>query len=392
MKPFFDLQKPQNDALERSHTLCHLIRKEIDRQGGQLSFAVFMELALYHPHLGYYNAETFDLGKKGDFTTAAEISPLYAACFARLALPLFEQLNHFNILEIGAGTGRFAHDLLLELKQAGSKFDHYYIYEISTALRKKQQDFLKTTCPELFHHFIWLDTLPPSFSGLMIANEVLDALPFHRFSLDDNQIKEKCVTWNKDQFSWINTEPTTPELTLKVDELCQLYSLQNGYESEINLRLSSFISTLTQALSTGILLFADYGYGQREYYHPLRSQGTLTCFYQHRHHHDPLILPGLQDITAHVDFTRVACEAVENQCQLAGFTTQAAFLLDCGLIDIASRKEKNLSEIEAFHLHQSIKSLTLPSEMGERVKMMALSKNIEIPLSGFGFLDRRRDL
>lgn len=392
MNTFFDLPKPHSSALKRSHALGECIRQAIHQQGGCISFAAFMDLALYHPRWGYYCTDTFDLGKRGDFTTAAEISPLYAGCFARQALQLFAQLKQGQLLEIGAGTGRFAGDLLLELKQLGVKFEHYYIYEISAALRKKQQHFLKTHCPELFHHFVWLETLPPAFTGMIIANEVLDALPVHCFRVEQKQIMEKCVTTENDQFIWINSTPTTSELTLKANHLRKLYALENGYESEINLHLASFISQLTQVLSQGTIVLADYGYGQQEYYHPLRQHGTLTCFYQHRHHNHPLILPGLQDITAHVDFTRVAEEAIANQCQLAGFSTQAAFLLSCGLIDMAEEKEKALSEIDAFHLHQSIKSLTLPSEMGERVKIMALSKKIDIELLGFRLQDRRRDL
>ncbi len=388
MAAFYDLPKLEN----RSKSLSECIRQEMHKQGGSLSFATFMEFALYHPMFGYYNADTFNIGKHGDFTTAAEISPLYAHCFARAVLPILIHLKQHTLLEIGAGSGLFAHDLLRELDNRGLALNHYYIYEISPNLRKQQQDFLRSTCPDFFPFITWLDTMPAHFTGTIIANEVLDALPVHCFRIEGIAPKEKCVTWKKNEFVWTLCEPTTPELTAKAKQLRECYALENGYESEINLNLKPFIHSITQTLSKGIILFADYGYGRQEYYHPERRQGTLTCFYQHRHHHNPLIMPGLQDITAHVDFTRVAEQAVENHCSLAGYTSQAAFLLACGLMDMAVEKEKNLSPSDEFQLHQSIKLLTLPSEMGERIKIMALAKNMELSLLGFGLQDRRRDL
>ncbi len=392
MANFQDFPQPENSALQRSKSLSECIRQEMNKQGGQMSFDTFMGLSLYHPQFGYYNADTIAFGQRGDFTTAAEISPLYAACFAQQALPIFEYLNERNILEIGAGSGRFAYDLLLTLHQLGGDIAHYYIFEISPILRKKQQDFLRIACPDFFHRITWLTELPQNFIGVIIANEVLDALPVHCFHIEKEDIQEKCVAWEQDQFVFRLSNPTSLELLEKVSQLRELYFLNPGYESEINLGLSSFIQATANALAKGIILFADYGYGQQEYYHPERWRGTLTCFYQHRYHDNPLIFPGLQDITAHVDFTRVAEEAINHQCSLVGYTSQAAFLLACGLMDLAVEKEKGLSQIDAFTLHQDIKLLTMPTEMGERVKVMALSKNVELRLFGFGLQDRRRDL
>jgi len=392
MTTIYDLPKPGHVALKRSRALSECIRQEIAKQHGVISFATFMELALYHPTLGFYNADTFTLGKHGDFTTAPEISPLFAKCFAKQIQQISNNLSSNNILELGAGTGRFANDLLSELDQNGCLPQHYYIYEISHGLRKKQQEFLRSACPHFFSRITWLDVLPVNFIGTIIANEVLDALPVHCFHIEDATVKERCIRIEKDEFTWQLEPPTTETLANEILKMRDHYALSSGYDSEINLYIHEFIPCIANALTQGIILFADYGYGQREYYHPERRQGTLTCFYQHRRHNNPLLLPGLQDITTHVDFTRVIEIAADTGCSLAGFTSQSAFLLACGLMNIAADEEKHLSPINEFRLHHAIKLLTMPTEMGERIKIMALSKNIELPLLGFHLQDRRRDL
>ncbi|HLB42724.1 MAG TPA: SAM-dependent methyltransferase [Gammaproteobacteria bacterium] len=350
-----------------------------------------MEEALYHPKWGYYNSKDFDIGKYGDFTTAPEISPLFAQCIAKQCRDIFEHLGTNHILELGAGTGRFAKDLLSYLDVLGCLPTAYYIYEKSSRLREKQKMFLQTY-PCFYSRIIWLDKLPKSFLGTIIANEVLDALPVHCFRINDRAIKERCVTWEKDAFIWQVRQSSSLELIDKVTLIRQIYSLHPGYESEINLNLHSFLQSITNMLEQGIILLIDYGYGRREYYHPERSHGTLTCFYQHRYHNNPLIFPGQQDITAHVDFTHVIEIAVENNCNLLGYATQASFLLDCGLLTLAKETEKHLSSIELINLHQAIKLLTLPTEMGERIKVMALGKKTTLALLGFQLQDRRQEL
>jgi SAM-dependent MidA family methyltransferase len=200
------------------------------------------------------------------------------------------------------------------------------------------------------------------------------------------------VTWENKQFSWKLSNPTSSELQYKVEQLQKNYDFDDGYESEISLDLPTFIQTLTDALNKGVILVSDYGYGQQEYYRPERSMGTLTCFYQHTHHDNPLIQPGFQDITAHVDFTSVIEAAASHGCALAGYTTQAAFLLDCGLMNLVEEQEKNLSPADKVNMHHAVKVLTMPAEMGERIKVMALAKNIELQLRGFHLQDRRREL
>lgn len=391
MTTIYDLVNPKDPALLRSKKLSECIEKVIAKRNAPIPFADFMELALYHPEFGYYTNTSFTMGPHGDFTTAPEISPLFAKCFARQLLQIFAQLHTIEILELGAGTGRFAYDLLFELSKQGCIPAHYYIYEKSMALQNKQKTFLKSACP-LFERIRWIDALPENFVGAIIANEVLDALPVHTFCIENNEIKERCVRFENNKFIWHYQHPSSDKLAKSALKIHDLYSLDNGYASEINLNIATLVKSLANCVSQGVMLFADYGYGQREYYHPERCKGTLTCFYQHHRHDDPLIFPGLQDITAHVDFTNVIETAVDEGFTLAGYTSQAAFLLACGLMQFASQAEKQLSPVEQFNLHQAIKLLTFPHEMGERIKIMALAKNIKISLLGFELQDRSREL
>lgn len=374
-----------------SNALIEIIKQEIERQQGHISFSRFMELALYDPHYGYYFSENMRLGAYGDFTTAPEISPLFAMCFVRQSEEIFSQIRSKNILEIGAGSGKFASDFLQYASQKNALPDQYFILEISASLRKKQKELLQKTCPNFYKHIVWLDKLPTHFNGIIIANEVLDALPVDCFHIEKNNIKERLIAW-KDKFAWEIGEPKTKIFAKKVEELREKYHLKDGYESEINTHLDGFIAAIVGCLNEGAILFADYGYGQEEYYHPQRQQGTLTCFYHHQRNNDPLVHVGLQDITAHVDFTRVAEIATENGCQLAGFTTQAGFLFACGLMEFAAQASEGLSAADEFAFNQSIKTLTLPSEMGEVIKVMGLTKNVHTKLMGFSMQDRRRDL
>lgn len=381
---------PDKTALAHSEKLIQHIRHHLAIEGDSISFARFMELALYAPGLGYYSAGSHKLGKMGDFVTAPEISPLFAQSIAMQMQQILTKLPSGSILEIGAGSGVFARDLLLKLESLNSLPKHYYILEISAELRARQKQFLKSTAPHLLPLITWIDHLPRDFIGVIFANEVLDAIPVNCFRIGNNEILERCVKWEDNKFQWDITPPITSELTEQVNFLRQEYSLFPGYESEIRLQMPPFIRSIADTLTKGVILFFDYGYGRSEYYHPDREQGTLMCFFQHYHHDDPFTYVGLQDITAHVDFTSVIETASEEHLTLAGFTTQASFLLACGLLDLAEQKE--LSEIEQFEQNQAIKKLTLPSQMGEIIKVMGLTKNFAEPLIGFNLHDRRRDL
>src|SRR3990167_4921891 len=364
------------------------IQQAIQQSGGAITFARFMQLALYHPQWGYYCTQQFT----DYFTTAPEISPLFAQCFAQQVQQIFTALPENNILELGAGTGQFAKSLLLELEKLNALPTRYCIKEISPTLRQQQQLLLQIHCPHLIERVTWLDQLPDSFVGVMMANEVLDALPVHLLQTTDSGTKELCITWENAKFSWCTRNPTNSLLAKYMALLQREYAFSPGYIAEINVVMVDLITALSQCLQQGVLFFVDYGYGQREYYHPDRRRGTLTCFHQHRHHDDPLLHVGEQDITAHVDFTRVAEAAVDAELTLAGYTTQAAFLLGCGLLTLAEEQAESMDIKAQYRQSQAIKQLILPSEMGERVKVMGLMKGGEISLMGFALGDRRRDL
>ena len=379
------------ERLQQCDALTQIIRQEIELAGGYMSFARFMELALYAPEYGYYNAETLKFGAEGDFVTAPGISPLFALCLAKQFAQVLAAVEGGDILEIGAGTGVLAKDVLLALEKAEQLPEHYFILERSLALRKQQKTLLQATVPHLFSRMVWLDELPKAgIKGIIFANEMLDAMPVHCFQITEESVLERCVVWESDQFQWRLQSPRQPILQERLTELKQYYALPNGYQSEINLALPSWISQIAQSLNQGLILLVDYGYGQREYYHPARMQGTLMSFCQHQKGHDPLAWPGLQDMTAHVDFTRVVESAMDARLNLVGYTTQAAFLFACGLMDMAHAG--NLTEVERYQQNQAIKRLTLPAEMGEIVKVMGLGKSLPGRLLGFNLYDRRHDL
>lgn len=350
-----------------------------------------MQLALYTPGLGYYSAPNIKLGREGDFVTAPEISPLFTRCLARQCQQILQMLPEGDILELGAGSGVLAKDLLLELESLNTLPQHYYIFETSEDLRQRQQSLLKASCPHLYSRIIWLESLTNvAITGCIFANEVLDALPTHCFRIENQTVVERCVTFDNNRFSWKTTAPTTEAITQLVTPIMQECALEDGYESEVNLMLAGFITTLAHTLKQGVLLLLDYGYGQREYYHPDRRQGTLMCYYQHHKQDNPFLFVGLQDITAHVDFTAVADNALAAGLKFKGYTTQTSFLMATGLLELA--QSATLSDKELFRQNQAIKTLTMPSEMGESIKVIGLSKELDISLIGFSLHDRSRDL
>lgn len=383
------LPKPSSLALDHSEKLRAFIQNDIDLAGGLIDFARFMELLLYAPGLGYYTAGTHKLGREGDFVTAPELSPLFAACMARQFQEIFEKMDQKNILELGAGSGIFVRDVLFELEKSEALPAHYYILEVSADLRQRQLLRFKTECPQFLSRIVWLDTLPETFNGIIFLNEVLDAMPVHRFEWHQGEIAECFVGFENNQFVFRHA-PASDALKKRVLAISENNTWPDFYCSEISFIHPAFIKSLAACLKQGVILLVDYGYGRREYYHPERQNGTLTCFYQHHRHADPLILPGLQDVTAHVDFTTIAESADEAGLSVSGFTTQAAFLLSCGILDLAQKTE--LNTVDQYKQNQMIKTLTLPSEMGEVVKIMALGSGVSGPWMGFAWQDRRADL
>ena len=346
-------------------------------ENGPLTFARYMQLVLYTPGLGYYSAGACKFGEAGDFVTAPEISPLFSQCIARQCQQLLVDLQGGDVLELGAGSGKMAVTILQELEHNDCLPNNYFILEVSADLRDRQERFIQSEIPHLGRRLKWLNQLPKvPFQGVIIGNEVVDAMPVHKFKVDKG-IKEVNVNWKEGQFIW---ELSESSLELKEYIKNLVIDFPEGYESEVNLLLRSWIASLADILQKGLILLIDYGFPRHEYYHPERNQGTIACHYRQRSHFNPLILIGIQDITAHVDFTVIAEAAALEGLIVAGFTHQAAFLLNCGIVKLMSQCE----DIAAWYCAvQEIKKLTLPSEMGELFKAIALTRNYHQPLLGF---------
>lgn len=377
------LPLPGADALAASQALRARIACEIDAAGGWISFARYMDLALYAPGLGYYTAGAAKLGECGDFATAPEISPLFARAVARQLAQLVAS-GAEEILELGAGSGRLAAGALLEMERGGRLPQRYRILEVSPELRERQRALLASHAPRLLERVSWVDVLPRRIHGVVLANEVLDALPVHVVAWREQDILERGVALESGAFVW-RERPADAQLL----RAAQAIEVAPPYVSEIGLHARALVATLAQRLERGVLLFIDYGFGRAEYYHPQRNTGTLMCHYRHRVHDDPFALPGLQDITAHLDFTAVAKAAQQEGLALLGYTTQAQFLLNCGLIDLL---RETPAEDAARYLPQAaaVQKLVSPAEMGELFKAIALGRGVEPPLLGFARGDQSR--
>jgi SAM-dependent MidA family methyltransferase len=399
---------PDPPAEDRAHSrrVGALISERIAAGGGWLSFADYMQVALYAPSLGYYSAGSRKLGADGDFVTAPEISPLFGAAIARQAAQVMRASNA-EILELGAGSGALAATLLAELAERGSAPVHYRILEVSADLRDRQQTLIRARVPHLAERVQWLERLPESFSGLVLANEVLDAMPIHLFEWREGAVAELGVALGQRDgrdghdggrdgiggihgFEW-STRPAQQGLAAIVRRLAHAHQWSTPYRSEVGLIAQAFVATVARMLTSGAALFIDYGFAAREYYHPQRAMGTLRCHYRHRVHDDPLFLPGLCDITAHVDFSAIAEHATGAGLELAGFTTQAHFLINCGITDLLLRTPPDDA---ARYLPQAnaAQRLLSPAEMGELFKAIVFTKGVDAPLLGFTAGDRRATL
>jgi SAM-dependent MidA family methyltransferase len=371
------LPTPSPEAARHSARLTEHIRNDIATHDGWISFARYMELALYAPGLGYYTAGAHKFGEAGDFITAPELSPLFGRTLARQAAEIMQH-SAPHILELGAGSGKLAADMLAELERLGSLPESYSILEVSADLRERQQARLRERLPHLFERVRWLDELPETFCGAVIANEVLDALPVHLVHWQDSALAERGVSANGEEFVW-QDRPIEDAALLQA---AQSIAVPDGYVSEICLAARGLVNSLAQRLQQGALLFIDYGFGAREYYHPQRSSGTLMCHYRHHAHDDPFFLPGLQDITAHVNFTDVAECGIDAGLELLGYTNQAFFLINCGIAELMQDvSPDNLRDY--LPLSGQLQKLTSPAEMGELFKAIALGRGIDEPLMGF---------
>ena len=357
-----------------------------------MPFSRFMEMALYEPGLGYYSAGLHKFGAGGDFITAPELGNVFARCLAKQIEQIADQLDDYCILEVGAGSGRLASDLMAALTNTAFPL-RYSILERSADLRKVQRETLQQEHPEWMDRVDWLDEPPAGvWQGVLIANEVLDALPVERFRISSGQVQQKEVSLDGENLGWSNGTASEALQSAVIRALgAGLEELAEGYTSEISLMMQPWLRGLCAGLERGCALFIDYGYPRQEYYCAHRSMGTLVCHYRHRAHDDPFVFPGLQDISAFVDFTALA-EAAD-ACGLActGYTSQAMFLLACGLDSIALDLER-LAHRERLEQAAEIRQLTMPASMGEKFQVMALSRGIDKALRGFEMLDLRHRL
>ena len=364
------------------------IGEQIVKEGGLVDFERFMSLALYAPGVGYYvnGAQKFGVG--GDFITAPELSPLFGYSLANQIAEIFAAFQHPNVLEFGAGSGALAVSVLEQLEQLDCLPVRYQILELSAELQQRQRDTIQQALPHLLERVEWLSHMPSSgWHGVVLANEVLDAMPVQRIRKSANQWQMQWVSYTDDayQTTW---KDTTDDLLLKqLDALeARLGQFEEGYESEVNRHVDGWISALSQMIEQGAVILVDYGYPEAAFYHPERSAGTLICHYQHKAYNDPLQRVGSQDITANVDFSAVAEAGVNHGFDLAGFTTQSFFLMNSGIGELLN--EDPMSD-HYIHQAQAMKQLTLPTEMGERFKVIAFSKGLDLAMRGFLVGDQR---
>ncbi|MCL4791851.1 MAG: SAM-dependent methyltransferase [Gammaproteobacteria bacterium] len=384
------LPVPDESALAHSVRVADLVRARLADAGGWISFADYMDLVLYAPGLGYYSAGAQKFGPAGDFVTAPGLGSIFARCLARVAGDVLDQLGGGIVLEVGGGTGALAADLLDALRPHPPR--QYLLLELSADLRDRQRARLAAQVPDLLDRVQWLDRLPAEpLTGVLIANEVLDALPVERFTMQDGKPRQLGVSLRIGEFSWSTVAaPAALEAEIRAIERDIGSRLPDGYSSEVSLRQPAWLDALAAALGQGLALFTDYGYSRREYYHPQRTDGTLACHYRHHWHADPFFLPGLQDITAWVDFSAAARAASAAGFSVAAYTTQAHFLLASGILqEMATDATGDRAPAPA--MAAELRQLLMPGEMGERFKLLALGRDF-VPAGELTMRDMRAGL
>lgn len=380
------LPEPTPEAREHSARVAAHIRQEIHAAGGSIGFERYMERALYAPGLGYYMAGARKLGAEGDFVTAPEISPLFGRTLAHQVREVLALAGN-EVLEVGAGSGALAASLLCELERLDALPSRYLILELSPDLRRRSRDTLAGRMPHLMERIAWLNQLPPAFRGCILGNEVLDAMPVSLVCRANGELRERGVTVADERFAW--SARSLPEAL--VPRIDRSWFPFDGYCSEIQLHAQGFVKTLGDVLARGVALFVDYGFPRREYYHPQRASGTLRCHYRHHAHDDPFFLPGLQDMTSHIDFTAMAQAGAAGGLELLGYANQAQFLINCGITDLVAHTPAE--DPRAYlPLAAQVQKLTSPAEMGELFKVIALGKGVTPTLLGFRSGDKRHTL
>jgi SAM-dependent MidA family methyltransferase len=388
------LPAPGPSALAQSEALVAQIRAALDEAGGWLPFDRYMERALYAPGLGYYSGGARKFGLRGDdgsdFVTAPELSPLFAATLARPLAEALEASGTRDLMEFGAGTGKLAAGVLNALDSLGAEFDSYSIVDLSGELRERQRETIATMAPASLAKVRWLDALPPSFDGVVIGNEVLDAMPVRLFAFTSGAWHERGVAWRDNAFAFddrpLSADSADLALLSEIDT-----TSGDDYIAETHEAACAFTRTICTMLGRGAVLLIDYGFPRHEYYHAQRAQGTLMCHYRHRAHGDPFLYPGLQDITAHVEFTGIAEAGTEAGADLLGFTSQARFLMNAGITDVLS--EIDPADTARFlPAANAVQKLLSEAEMGELFKVIAFSRGLDDTLQAFARGDRSHTL
>ena len=384
------LGKPDASASRHSAAVASYVRERIDKAGGVLPFDEYLEAVLYAPGLGYYAAGSRKFGPGGDFVTAPELGPLFGQCLAREAGPVLASVEEACGLEFGAGSGALAVSLIEALSALDQLPKRYCILEISPDLRERQRKRLEPVANQLGLKIEWLERMPEEpLQGVILANEVVDAFPFTRFRVVNGKPLRAGVCIDGDGLAWEWIDDLgDDESTMNI---VRDYQLTDGYISEICPRANAWMGALASALQQGIVLVIDYGFPAAEYYLPERSEWTLRCHYQHQAHNNPLIYPGIQDVTSHVNFSALADAGRESGLEVLGYTSQEAYLLGLGLLEFAA-PQPNDDEKQILKTAAEVKELILPSQMGEAFKVMAFGKQIDKPLQGFKLRDRSASL
>lgn len=382
-----DAPVPDADALALSARLSARIRQAIAAAGGWLAFDAYMQMALYEPGLGYYVNGLRKFGAEGDFITAPERSPLFARALARQVAQVLQAVPGGEVLEFGPGSGALAAELLAELERLGCLPSRYLMLELSAELQQRQRAAIARRVPQLAGRVQWLDQLPQRIGGVVIANEVLDAMPVRRFRVTADGLAELCVALDDGALCL----QAVPVRDVEVTQRLAGFDLPPGYETEVNLTAEAWLRTFAERLACGAALLIDYGYPRAEYYHLQRSAGTLRCHYRQQAHDDALRWPGLQDIGAHVDFSAMAQAGCEAGLTVAGFAHQAQFLINCGLTGLLEAVDPGSAEY--VDLAVQARQLLLPQAMGEAFKVLALTRDLDhLALCGFRDGDRRHML
>ncbi|KVM74348.1 hypothetical protein WJ60_05735 [Burkholderia ubonensis] len=390
------LPAPGPDALAQSETLVAQLRDEIAAAGGWLPFDRFMERALYAPGLGYYSGGARKFGRRADdgsdFVTAPELSPLFAQTLARPVAQALAASGTRRVMEFGAGTGKLAAGLLAALDALAAELDEYLIVDLSGELRERQRDTIAAAAPGLASKVRWLDALPERFEGVVVGNEVLDAMPVRLFAKADGAWRERGVALDARQAFVFEDRPLAPaDVPPALAALDADTDAGDGYVTETHEAALAFTRTVCTMLARGAVLLIDYGFPAHEYYHPQRDRGTLMCHYRHRAHDDPFLYPGLQDITAHVEFSGIYAAGVATGADLLGYTSQARFLLNAGITDVLAAIDP--SDVHAFlPAANAVQKLISEAEMGELFKVIAFSRGLDGTLDAFARGDRSHAL